>query len=932
MAGYGEQYGVGQYGLESSSRAPVLLQNQSPADGAVDVTPYTKIYLELTDADGDLAEATVLLKINGVTAWSGDAEQPGFSVTKTAITNGFSYLISPSKPLERGSQAIVDVYAEDGIANILRGHWHFTVGVGEWLLKRDHFDNETVDADAYAGNGIITEPAGSDLKLDCPNSANCDWYSSINNAPRASYAMADVVGTKPRRTGLFVLECRMTDWAATAANVAGGLCVFDDYQNAYQAFFYEPTDDYRVDRLLANVGANLYQGGDGQPHPSSNVWKFAIVWNDSDYTRRARLSGFGYTTADYTDIPGRQIRFYVSVNDGTSWTLMHTRTIDTGLDLNHVGVYQKKWDAGASANSQAYFDYLELWELEPPEQVYEQKEPGDAFGDVEGSQSITPKASIEDASTVSSDAEGPLAHGPQVPMGVRLPGPAGQQPGTVGPFDAAGIEDESTPLQDLALTGQPLGIGQQAQDDVQLGRATAGLEDVSEYFASIATDYRTDTTDGEGHAHFIGERVVYAFVYEAANEGALWTTPTDPAFTGYGQDGYEYIAGVQQPAGPHAPWATEGAGTDRSSRVDFPDKVLICVTFSGHSLTPAEVVIFDLDGYPTNLNVWMRFRFGTSGGNYTMLGRVNQKPTKVRMAGGVMVVCTEEGDYRGGLHIVNFKASGQDCAHHIRSDNHFKWVPGNGIADRNLTGASQWTTTGVSPSLRIESEEVWDISMHADADDVWVAVGGEDPGPNLLRIQDVPNWMIDTTGDVGEANIGDKRNMIFDENGWLFLSIDNQVYRVIPQDYEEGLIHLDSTDRFKRIGSESVTARMPTTIKQMESEGRYIYLALESGIYMMHVATMDFWLAYTAPGDGGKGRDNGSPGAGELLAGGDSDIKSMAITRRYMTELSTWMHYLTVATRSGATVIRLWDEVVVDSRTFDDLHEPGAWFNVSKAE
>ncbi len=69
----------------------------------------------------------------------------------------------------------------------------------------------------------------------------------------------------------------------------------------------------------------------------------------------------------------------------------------------------------------------------------------------------------------------------------------------------------------------------------------------------------------------------------------------------------------------------EASSANRSNRDDFPDRVLVCYVADGNDLTPKEVVIFDLDSYPTQLYVWMRFTFAPSG-TYTMMGRVQQKP------------------------------------------------------------------------------------------------------------------------------------------------------------------------------------------------------------------------------------------------------------------------------------------------------------------
>lgn len=90
-----------------------VLQNQVPAPDAKHVDVASNVYLELVEAVVGLNAASVILTVNGVVAWSGDAQQAGFVVTKTPITNGFSYDINPDTDFPAGQASRVDVYAED---------------------------------------------------------------------------------------------------------------------------------------------------------------------------------------------------------------------------------------------------------------------------------------------------------------------------------------------------------------------------------------------------------------------------------------------------------------------------------------------------------------------------------------------------------------------------------------------------------------------------------------------------------------------------------------------------------------------------------------------------------------------------------------------------------------------------------------------------
>ena len=103
------------------------IQNQSPpVDGRI-LDSQTSIFLEVVDPDNNLDDATIILKVNGVTAWSGDTQQSGFVVTKLAVTNGFSYEINPDTDLPPNKFTRVDVFAQDLAVETLQTFYTFLV-------------------------------------------------------------------------------------------------------------------------------------------------------------------------------------------------------------------------------------------------------------------------------------------------------------------------------------------------------------------------------------------------------------------------------------------------------------------------------------------------------------------------------------------------------------------------------------------------------------------------------------------------------------------------------------------------------------------------------------------------------------------------------------------------------------------------------------
>ena len=102
-----------------------------PKAGASEVRVDLSIILELWDTDTGVDLSSVVIKVNSVTAWTGDAQQTGFTVTKTPMTGGgVRYEIDPDSDLNDNSVQVLDVYAEDleTIPNVLDTRVEFHTG------------------------------------------------------------------------------------------------------------------------------------------------------------------------------------------------------------------------------------------------------------------------------------------------------------------------------------------------------------------------------------------------------------------------------------------------------------------------------------------------------------------------------------------------------------------------------------------------------------------------------------------------------------------------------------------------------------------------------------------------------------------------------------------------------------------------------------
>jgi hypothetical protein len=358
---------------------------------------------------------------------------------------------------------------------------------------------------------------------------------------------------------------------------------------------------------------------------------------------------------------------------------------------------------------------------------------------------------------------------------------------------------------------------------------------------------------------------------------------------------------------------------NRSSRGDFPVKSLIVVT-------RLELVIFDLDtfdGSVPNLRVWMRFLLGNSASDFYALGRGVETIRSVVFSNGQLVVGTTNTGWEGGrVHSVDFKALTPATVYSLcGSDNQWVGTGTKSIVDRNTN--SIWAVSG---SVRINCEENRSMSaLVEDTNTLYVALSGEDPSPEILKyVGGTLQSSSKAAGeDLGEFNLGNHRQVLFDDVGWLWFSIGSVLYRNC-RDWREGYMRPDRLDL--RQGQ----VDLGVTITHLVAAKESIYAGTERGVYRIHKGSMQAYLAYTVLGGGGRGRLNVAA-AGELLAGGVSTIASL-IAYTLLTG-STVVPYLSIGTYFSAqgvgsyTLIRLWDDVVVKSYEAPLIIEPGTFIS-----
>lgn len=114
----------------TTSVAPAL-SNQSPTPSSTNNPINSVVSFDVTDADGDLDEDSVEIGIDQgsgeITVWQNDAATPGWSINKTAISNGFTYTVqAPATGYPKGTSITVHVQAEDSEAQTLDESYNFT--------------------------------------------------------------------------------------------------------------------------------------------------------------------------------------------------------------------------------------------------------------------------------------------------------------------------------------------------------------------------------------------------------------------------------------------------------------------------------------------------------------------------------------------------------------------------------------------------------------------------------------------------------------------------------------------------------------------------------------------------------------------------------------------------------------------------------------
>jgi hypothetical protein len=809
----------------------------------------------------------------------------------------------------------------------------------------DDFDDGSVGLDVSAGNGTIAEPLGTELHIGATSPAQCDALTTLN-APFAT-KLLDAITIPSPGTGLLIAEARVTGLTYSGTGVVP--YIVWDFGKTYGLWlgWYPGDSKFYVQGRNGGSGTTLYSSTATYTGPATKPHRWRVLWNWT-HDREIRLPSYPSGTPPLA--PG-YLAFMASIDDGVTWTLHYSTklsdrnppspnpcdirfglmcrnvspwpTFDFAID--YLRLLQTTDDfctfvpdsIDAPQNDDAAAEDTDSFTSAggPPSHLLSAKEPGLGGGIFLPSSTskqidentADPARSGSTRSDADFSADGQPAF---ASMGGK---PAHLYP-TVTTSNRFGGQEKlsSEPLPAGRVIGEGLSVDDRSS--CKYTRPEAAIFDADARQLGGVPTYHTASIDQYGRPHFGNAdlRVLDYFVYDTAGE--LWTTPTNPSFTGYGRDGKYYVNGIDQ--GSQAPWALETPSNDRGGRADFPNRALVVVAMN-------ELVIFDLDVYPTNLNLWMRFKLGNAT-DYYMLGRGAGSLQSAAMKNGILAVAGQyTGWEEGRLHLVNFRATGQNCGHLIGASDHWIWTSGYNVTHRNQ--GARWNSTGPSPELRLVSEYNKHIDLHqVGTSELWCCMGGEDIGsPVVVKISgDVPQLVVTCNGgDAGVDEAGYRRPCLFDRDGNLWFAIDDRLWRN-GSDYRAGVIHADvNTSRAR-------SARLPATITQLADDGAYLWVGTTRGVYRVEKGALGYYLAYSIAGGGGGGRLNAPPD-GELIPGTVDAVSGMAVVR--LEEAS----YLAVSTKQtsgglqttggGSVLIRLYDDEVLGSKVYPDLVENGAW-------
>jgi len=105
---------------------PPYSANKVPVSDAEGIAWDADIEFDVLDDMSGVVEASTVIYVGGVLAWTGGVQQVGFSVTESVIAGGYHYVINPDIDFGNHETVAVRLITEDASGNSLDETWSFT--------------------------------------------------------------------------------------------------------------------------------------------------------------------------------------------------------------------------------------------------------------------------------------------------------------------------------------------------------------------------------------------------------------------------------------------------------------------------------------------------------------------------------------------------------------------------------------------------------------------------------------------------------------------------------------------------------------------------------------------------------------------------------------------------------------------------------------
>ncbi len=418
---------------------------------------------------------------------------------------------------------------------------------------KDDFDNSTVDFLTHPGNGTITEPAGTQLRIYCPENQFCSIYSyeELNYADLAvAYKPAGPPLLGQRINGPWLFELKFDDFNYTYNTTLAGLFIWkgdltDGY--SYEFGFYPYENKIIINRWLGYFSSStrLHTSVSKSAPNGTTTHIYRVYINPCDRQL--------WIPEHSTYINANGIAFTYSTDSGATFTWGHERTLDFQIDW--IGPYVRSWDPAAGRTYEGLFDYFSMqsydWNVLKwlPDIPLSYNEPS-------GADAQTHAGVIEEVRFVPSgisDYQNQISRGHLIP-GARI---SGQEDNYKPPTSS--LEDEYIifPEHTQFLTpgskesylsgGRPVVMG--AEDDEEISitgfpatQQTMRGED-SGYCCFAEADYMESINDADGKAFLSGSDSTEALLIDTTQ--GSFGNPTSLNHWGAARDGKFYADGVE---------------------------------------------------------------------------------------------------------------------------------------------------------------------------------------------------------------------------------------------------------------------------------------------------------------------------------------------------------------------------------------------------